>query len=154
MCILIDACVRDRVFGEMPEPDAQPVLDWVQRAGGAIVVGGKLYDELKRSRRARAQIDEWKRTGKARVPAADRLARADAEVAKLSLRSNDAHIIALARASGARTLYTVDGTTSGLLMADFCDKALIDKPRGKVYQRAEHSKLLVHTRGCPMWKAK
>lgn len=44
-------------------------------------------------------------------------------------RSNDAHIIALARLSGARLLYSNDGN----LKKDFGDRDLIAEPRGKVF---------------------
>ena len=43
--------------------------------------------------------------------------------------SNDPHIIALAQVSRSRRLYSNDSD----LQADFTDKMLIDKPRGKVY---------------------
>ena len=52
--------------------------------------------------------------------------------------SNDCHIIALARASGARLLCSDDVK----LGEDFKNKKWIDKPRGKIYKNATHNKLL------------
>ena len=58
-------------------------------------------------------------------------------------QSNDHHVIALARVSGARVLFTEDKA----LMRDFGDLRLL-RPKGKVYRRPSHSRLLVHRRGC------
>lgn len=44
-------------------------------------------------------------------------------------QSNDIHIIALARVSGARLLFSNDTA----LHKDFRNKDLIDQPRGKVF---------------------
>ena len=57
------------------------------------------------------------------------------------LQSDDSHVIALARASGARLLYTGDTA----LIADFKDKRLIDKPRGRIYSGAANSDLLTRS---------
>jgi hypothetical protein len=57
-------------------------------------------------------------------------------------RSNDVHILALAIASGARTLATFDRG----LGDDFNDPRMINKPRGKIYSRPDkHGHLLCHT---------
>jgi hypothetical protein len=61
------------------------------------------------------------------------------------LRSNDPHVIALARASGARTLCSRDRE----LHKDFKNPALVNDPRGSVYQSPSHRHLLGHTSGCP-----
>lgn len=45
-------------------------------------------------------------------------------------RSNDFHVIALARVSGARLLFTNDRT----LEQDFKDRSLVPDPRGKIYK--------------------
>lgn len=54
------------------------------------------------------------------------------------LRSNDPHILALARASGARLLYTADKD----LIADFKNPRIVSRPRGKVYSGAANARLL------------
>lgn len=58
-----------------------------------------------------------------------------------NLASNDGHIIALAIVSGARVLFSRDQP----LHTDFTDAALINNPRGRVYQNNTHRHLL---RGC------
>jgi predicted nucleic acid-binding protein len=51
-----------------------------------------------------------------------------------NLRSNDTHIVALARQSGARLLCTNDR----LLIEDFTNRHLVDNPRGNVYTTLDH----------------
>jgi len=53
-------------------------------------------------------------------------------------KSNDAHVIALARAAKARVLVSDDRD----LFRDFKNPRLLNNPRGKVYQRRQHAKLL------------
>jgi len=59
--------------------------------------------------------------------------------------SNDHHILALAIATGARTLATNDNA----LATDFKNKQIIDRPRGSIYRDPEaHRHLLRHTPSC------
>jgi hypothetical protein len=61
---------------------------------------------------------------------------------RADVRSNDPHVLALAVASGARTLVTSDGD----LTTDFRNPKIIHGPRGSVYQHpAKHGHLLRHT---------
>lgn len=142
MCLIIDANLAGLVFGSPPHPDFVPVLDWLQQRDGCLVVGGHLADELGRLERARRFVVQLLRAGIARqVPAAE-VAREEAEVVATGLcESNDSHVVALARASGARTLCTHDRA----LQRDFRNAQLVAKPRGSVYQRPDHGKLLRHT---------
>ncbi len=52
--------------------------------------------------------------------------------------SDDVHILALAKASSARLIYTGDNA----LKADFTNKEIINNPRGKIYSGAGNKKLL------------
>ncbi len=85
--------------------------------------------------RARNRLHEYSKAGKAKfVPAArfaddERSLRADAD-----LRSDDPHVLALARAARVRLLYTGDKD----LMVDF--KKFIDG--GNIYSRAANANLL------------
>jgi hypothetical protein len=54
------------------------------------------------------------------------------------LKSDDPHIIALAKVSGARLLCSKDQN----LHTDFGNRVFIDKPRGNIYQNQSHAKLL------------
>lgn len=53
-------------------------------------------------------------------------------------RSNDEHVIALARIGKVRLLCARDKD----LERDFKSKALIDEPRGKIYNRRSHDDLI------------
>jgi hypothetical protein len=53
------------------------------------------------------------------------------------VRSNDVHILALARVSGARVLFLRDNN----LHSDFKNTKIL-RPKGKIYQGQRHKKLL------------
>jgi hypothetical protein len=59
-------------------------------------------------------------------------------VLKFQLKSDDPHILALARVSGSRLLCSNDQN----LHADFLNKDIVDKPRGSIYQNASHAHLI------------
>ncbi len=146
MCVIIDACVRDLVFSSPPHMDAVPVLDWIELGQGRVAYGGKkLCDELFGSNHARRRLRAWKQAGRAVEFPQAVVEAEDARVKALGVaRSNDTHILALARVSGARTLYSADEG----LHADFKDPQLVKDPRGSIYQRSDHVELLVHTPSC------
>lgn len=49
MCAIVDANVADEVFGPRPSPAGREFYEWVDKAPhGHLVVGGKLYKELKK----------------------------------------------------------------------------------------------------------
>lgn len=60
------------------------------------------------------------------------------DIVKKSCKSNDNHIIALARVSNCRLLFSQDKP----LHADFTNLKLVPSPKGKVYQSAKHEHLL------------
>jgi hypothetical protein len=60
-----------------------------------------------------------------------------------NLRSDDPHIIALARISGSRLLFSRDRD----LHHDFGNPKLLE-PRGRIYQRATHRRLLRNAPQC------
>ena len=53
-------------------------------------------------------------------------------------QSNDDHILALARASGARLLFSRDAD----LAQDFKNRIFLNEPRGSVYKKRAHAHLL------------
>ncbi len=95
-----------------------------------LVVGGRLRRELDCSE----DFQKWRR--QAELAGRITLLNDDAvdETARQlkrenACRSNDEHVVAVAQLSGARLLYSNDAKLRG----DFTDKALVDRPRGKVY---------------------
>ncbi len=66
-------------------------------------------------------------------------------VVKMSAcRSDDPHVIALARVSGARVVCTEDQA----LQTDFKNRDLVPAPKGKIYKNANHAHVLGHNSLC------
>lgn len=146
MCVIVDTCVAHRFFTERPPPDCKPVLDWLSCRGGGLVYRAARDSELLQSAKARSFIAELGRQGRAFGYRDDELFDHLANLRSIrgGLRSDDAHTLALARASGARVLCTDDDN----LIADFKDKRVLNNPRGSVYSKAEHVHLLKHNGLC------
>ena len=150
MCLIIDANMCGRFFATPASADFVPVWQWLEGRDGAIVFGGRNARELWRVANAGRAILELHRRGKAhRVE----YARVDKEEARLaaarSCRSDDPHVIALARIGGSRLLCSEDAD----LHADFSNTTLLSDPKGRIYQNAGHKGLLRkygHTKACRM----
>ncbi len=137
MCIIVDANRLGVVLKE--REDFAPIQDWLERGDGILVysTGEKFATEV--GRKARAWLVARERAGRARLVPGAEFADDESELRKSrDLKSDDPHVLALARKSGARLLYTGDQD----LMADFKNKRFIDKPRGKVYSGAANADLL------------
>ena len=66
MCVIVDANLASTVFSSPPHPDFVPVLDWLQKRDGCLVVGGHLARELDRLDAARRFVRALLQAGKAR----------------------------------------------------------------------------------------
>jgi len=146
MCIIVDANLATTVFSDNTPDDFCPLIDWLTRKDGKLVVGGHLAQELDKVSNARRFVRVLLQAGRARaIPLAitDKETKLVADLCK----SNDPHVIALARVSGARILCSHDRT----LHRDFTNPELISDPRGRIYQNATHTHLLRlygHTEAC------
>lgn len=146
MCVIVDANLFSDVFSRPPHSDFQPIHDWIDDGNGKLVFGGsKMAEEMDRVNNARRRIREWAQRGKAlQVPSA----RVDARARELertdTCESNDTHIIALAQLSESRVLCSLDRA----LTNDFKNRTLLSGPKGSVYRKAEHRRLLAHTPHC------
>lgn len=115
---------------------AGKIVRFLTTRAAKLVVGGKLTQELCKNANFRTFLLEMQRVGSLISVEA---AKCEAEISELrSYKSNDPHVLALARVSGARLLYTDDRD----LMTDFKDRALIC-PRGKVITPGTHEKVAV-----------
>jgi hypothetical protein len=104
-----------------------------------LVYGGKLVDEYNKNLAVRRMLAVLDRAGRTRRVDDDSIEKEIDMVTRIgSCISNDKHIIALARAGNVRLLCSHDKA----LHTDFTNKALLDKPRGNVYQNRRHKKLL------------
>ena len=138
MCLIIDSCVAHRAVN-MADPDFAPVRDSLSAGEQVLVIGGQLLREYKKYREIVRFVVELDRRGRARIVRDERV---DAETQRITdsglCGSNDQHLVALARVTGARLLCTSDGAAAH----DFTRKELLDHPRGKVYQKSAHRHLL------------
>ena len=128
MCTILDASARDDVFSENNRSEAGGLFfDWIDGRGGRLVIGGKLRNELNQNR----IFTNWASVAVSAgwIMDIDDL-KVGAEASTLSnLKSNDAHVIALARISRARLLYSYDAA----LNEDFQNNELINGPKGSLY---------------------
>lgn len=145
MCIIIDNDVAHRMVATDRAPEAKALAEWIENGSGRVALGGRLSKELLNNASVAAWLTELLRAGRAKAWPAKEI---DAEEVRVksaeSCRSNDTHVIALARVSGTRLLFSHDKD----LHADFRNRDLLSDPRGRVYQTAEHSALL-RDNGCP-----
>ena len=146
MCVIVDANFAAELFGGSGTERAQPILRWVSdpKHDGCLVYGGQLAAELKRVASAVRFLNQLNRAGRARFLPDRDVDPEERKVRELGLKSDDPHVLGLARASGARTLCTEDRA----LQRDFKNPALITKPRGSIYSKPEHTRLLRHTTSC------
>ncbi|NQT11458.1 MAG: hypothetical protein HQ582_01835 [Planctomycetes bacterium] len=145
--MIIDADVAARAFALPREDDFAPVWEWIENGNGKLVFGshGKLGSELRKLGKVKRRLLEMWRAGQALQVKAARIDQEEKAVAKLGeCKSNDIHVVALARASGARVLCTHDHK----LETDFKNPTLVSNPRGKIYKTADHRELLGHNSVC------
>ena len=137
MCIIIDANKLGTFLAEPVSPDAAPVHRWLDR-GGTLVYSteGKFSAEI--GEKAKRKLAVYVQDGTAKLVPWERLDDDLKAIRRLDIRSDDPHVLALARASGARLLYTADQA----LINDFTDHRIVNEPRGKVYKRAANAALL------------
>lgn len=138
--LIVDVNVCPDVFAQQPHADFVPILEAVLTGKAKVVLGG---DQLKAEYQRLGAV--WKffigldRAGRTKL-VDDTAVNTEAETISttIALESNDAHILALARISGARLLCSRDQP----LHADFLNPKVISKPRGSVYQNAAHVGLI------------
>ena len=134
MCAIVDANARDQVFGDAQSEAGKFFLDWLLKPkGGTLVLGGKLRSELSdggRNRNFMRVYGQLRLDGRVKdIPDGDVETETAALEAVRICRSDDAHVLALARLSGARLLYTNDQD----LQDDFNNPQIVNDPRGRVY---------------------
>ena len=146
MCIIVDANVAHAMFSaDSGTETGRIVRDWVMRGSNRLVFGGRNATELFQAASAKRWILQAWRSGRARQISNPDIER---EVALLrgvpNVTSNDLHILALARASGARLLFSDDNA----LIHDFKNASIIAAPRGKVFRKPAHRRTLLSGDTC------
>ena len=138
MCAIVDANIASEVFGANTCPASEKFLEWINKGRGRIVVGGKLLEELEVLSGFREWSQNARLAGIIRTANSDTVNSITEEIKDTDIcKSDDPHVIALARVTGARLLYSNDKP----LQQDFKNKSLVDVPRGKVYSTIKHKAL-------------
>jgi hypothetical protein len=134
MCLIIDNNVRGKVLLH-DDPDYLPVTNALFDHKNLMVYGGKLRREYFQSNKIKRIVLRLDQAGIAKAIKESLVDNEAQAVVGLDIcRSDDEHIIALARVSGARLLCSEDQD----LHADFGNRTLINTPRGKIYQNQGH----------------
>jgi choline dehydrogenase-like flavoprotein len=139
MCIVIDANAASDVANGTDA--AKPILNKMAKGNLRVVAGAKLKRELLRTNfrgiyRQMVLAGRLIEFEEATVTAEEIVVRA------AGCRSDDPHVLALARVSGARILFSRDQR----LHTDFKNEEII-RPKGSVYQDSSHQHLL-HEDAC------
>ena len=139
LCIIVDANVGHTMFSRQPTEAGRTVRDWIKKGSGRLIFGGQNAAELFHTNAAKKWVHEAWRAGKARQVRSEAIEHERSLLEHIAAVScNDAHVLALARASGARVLFTEDNN----LIRDFKDTTIIPKPRGWVFRKPDHRKKL------------
>ena len=136
MCAICDANIAHEVFNpEKQTPSGKIFLEWITPKR-QLIIGGKLKEELFN----KEMIRKWAYTaindGRLKEYSNENVTKVIKNLKKEKLKSNDLHIIDLARASGARLLYSDDSD----LQDDFKNKNFINNPAGKIYPKGKKEK--------------
>lgn len=136
-------CVAKRVLLDENDKDynklQESIFSQIRIPSVNIVYGGELANEYIINHNVYQIVLSLERAGKAHQENFIDVSKETNIIIKNSTyKSDDEHILALARVSGARILASSDKD----LKTDFKDKLLINKPRGKIYGSPTHGPLL------------
>lgn len=135
MCVIIDADAAHQVFGDSKSEAGEFLLNRLSPRI-KLAVGGELLDELEQIGGFSRWLRAARRTGHARLISDDDVnSESDALRAQGSCLSNDHHVLALAKISGARLLFTNDNA----LQDDFRNRRIIGGTQGRIYTTTSQS---------------
>ena len=147
MCAIVDVNNCHKIFGdpEQRTPAGCYFFDWLEGSTGRLMLGGtKFNSEIEKVGHYIRWLKTAIRTGHAHRLKDDLVDTAEQELAAVNVcKSDDLHLIALARIGGARLLFSEDPR----LHEDFGNPRIIANPRGKVYStRFDHEVSEEHRR--------
>jgi hypothetical protein len=134
MCLIVDANLCSVVFKKTSDASYQKLRETIFSNRLTLIYGGKLTEEYKTAG-VLGVIASLAQSGRA-FKVSSALIDAQLVQIKNKCKSNDDHVIALARADRKRG--HVLCTNDQALQHDFADKTLIDKPRGTIYSPTRH----------------
>jgi hypothetical protein len=130
-----------------PNPASRPVVEWLDRRGGVLAVGGKLLEELTTNKALKKKLVVYTRAGICRIYPKDKIEGQYAYIDEAHVQSDDIHVLGLARVSGCRLLYTNDHALS----QDFRNRRLVpprDGHTGRIYRDERDRKKLYDCPAC------
>lgn len=139
MTLIVDANCAGDAFCSPAKPDFVPLVKALLEGRARLVVGGKLKREYQKNGVAWRMLKILDQAGRTKIESDAAVDNEEKNVkANYDLQSDDPHILALARVSGARLLCSRDQN----LHHDFRNGDIISAPRGNIYQVAAHAKLI------------
>ena len=130
MCAILDANVVSEVFGTTTPEAGERFRQWIDAESGRFVTGGKNFRELEQMKLAERWLLDAIRSGKIKKENDSVIDQWTEDIQHAGgYQSDDPHILALAKVSGARLLYSNDND----LRKDFKNRNLIDNPQGRIY---------------------
>jgi len=145
MCIIVDTNRMSEFLCSQKKEDVAPIHQWLKKRHGFLIysTGDKFSDEVKH--KARKILQQFMNAGYAKlVPSHEFIEDAKSLRENATVKSDDYHVLALARATSARILFTSDKN----LIKDFTNKTLVDNPRGKIYSGKQNRKELLQNWRC------
>lgn len=140
MCLIIDANCASDTLSPKPHAEFAPIMQAIINKNAVMVLGGKKlreeYQKLPSVWRFVVMLDKAGKALMCSDSAVDDMQKELEDSGQLS--SDDPHIIALAKVSGARLLCSKDQN----LHKDFRSAKLVNSPRGSIYQNKNHKALL------------
>jgi hypothetical protein len=138
MCIIIDA----NAVGDLSAPtdDGKPVLKWLLKGKGRLIIGGRLKLELARTGLLTRTLAVLDQAGRLKRLDDEKVRSMAASIANLCC-SNDSQVVAVALLSGCRLIYTKDHN----LQKDMKNRKII-KPTASIYKSRSHERLLTECR--------
>ena len=133
MCMILDA----NMWGDFLKPtqDMQPIHRWLKKQNGKLVYSDYQTFETELTQQQKEILKRHKQNNKARFIPEEEVQKATNQIeAKHQLKSNDTHILGLAKASQTTILCTKDQN----LHKDFTNIIR----GGKIYQKESHKHLL------------
>jgi len=142
MCLIVDANLCSVAFKKTNDVYCRELREAIQSNRLTVIHGGKLTDEYHKAG-VLSIVALLAQSGRA-IKINSALLDAQFKQIQHNCTSNDAHVIALARADRKRG--RVLCTNDQALQADFKNKSLIDGPRGKIYSPTRHQASLAKCR--------
>ncbi len=136
MCIILDISCFHK-FKDDTNEDIKPVRKWFGRRNNKFVYAptNGFKSEWENSSERRNLLRQWRQAGKLKQENAEEVEK-ETKKLKSKTKSNDPHIIALARIAKVNVLVSDDGN----FQKDFKDKKLVEN--GSVYKNRSHQHLL------------